>query len=65
MRKFVLRVEYGTGGVNMLTTKPDLVDALQEFLDEYRKAIPDSKIDGMPTITKVEIFPLMYKREEN
>jgi hypothetical protein len=63
MRKFVLRVEYGTGGVNMLTTKPDLVEALNEFLEEYRKALPDSKIDGMPTITKVELLPLMYHRE--
>lgn len=63
MKKFVLRVEYGTGGVNMLTRHPDLVKALQEFLDEYKKAIPDSKIDGMPTITKAELLPLMYSKE--
>ena len=64
MRKFVLRVEYGTGGVNMLTDKPDLIDALQEFLDEYKKALPDSKFYGVPTITKVELLPLMYKKGE-
>jgi hypothetical protein len=63
MRKFVLRVKYGAGEANMLTDKPDLVNALQEFLDEYKKAIPDSKIDGMPAITKVEIMPLMYRKE--
>ena len=63
-KKFVLRVEYGTGGVNMLTEHPDIMLALQEFIDAYKKALPDSKIDGMPTITKVELLPLMYYREK-
>ena len=34
-KKFVLRVTYGTGTLNMLTDKPDLIDALKEFYEEY------------------------------
>lgn len=64
MKKFVLRVEYGTGKINMLTSTPDLIEALQEFMKEYRKALPDAKMYGLPTITKAEILPLAYIKEE-
>jgi hypothetical protein len=64
MRKFVLRVEYGTGKINMLTSNPDLIGALQEFVEEYKKALPDAKMYGLPTITKAEILPLAYIKEE-
>lgn len=62
MRKFVLRVEYGTGKLNLLTEKCDLIEALQEFMDEYKKALPDGKMYGLPVITKAEILPLAYGR---
>lgn len=64
-RKFVLRVKYGTGEANMLTDKPDLLNAINEFLKEYEKALPDTKMYGLPIITKAELLPLMYKKEED
>ena len=64
MKKFVLRVEYGTGKASMLTGCPDLVGAINEFLKEYERALPDTKMYGLPAITKAELLPLMYKKEE-
>jgi hypothetical protein len=65
MKKFVLRVEYGTGKANMLTSNPDLIGALNEFIKEYQKALPDTKMYGLPPITKAELLPLMYVKEED
>jgi len=60
-KRFVLRVYYGTGSAAMLTGTPDLVEALEEFLENYKKAIPDAKMYGLPSIIKAEIIPLMYQ----
>ena len=65
MRKFVLSVEYGTGKMNMLTNNPDLIGALQEFICEYEKALPDAKMYGLPTISKAELLPLAYQQDED
>ena len=61
MKKFVLRVWYGTGKAAMITEKPDLIPAIQEFLNEYGKNLPDTKMYGLPIITKAELLPLMEK----
>lgn len=63
MRKFVLCVEYGTGKACMLTDSPDLLQALREFIEEHEKALPDTKMYGVPFIQKAEIYPLMYRKE--
>lgn len=63
-KKFVLRVKYGTGSLNMITDKPDLIEALQEFYETYKKTLPDTKMYGLPTIIKGELLPLAYYREE-
>lgn len=65
MKKFVLCVEYGTGKVSMLTESPDLLQALQEFVEEHKKVFPDTKMYGMPFIQKAELYPLMYNKEDN
>ena len=65
MKKFVLCVEYGTGKASMLTESPDLLQALQEFVEEHKKVFPDTKMYGMPFIQKAELYPLMYRKEEN
>lgn len=62
-KKFVLRVTYGTGTLNMLTDKFDLIPALQEFVEEYQKSLPDTKMYGLPTILKAELLPLAYFKE--
>lgn len=59
-KKYVLTVEYGTGKIAMLTATNDIVEALKEFLDEYSKALPDTKMYGLPTIIKAEIMTLRY-----
>ena len=61
MRKFVLRVWYGTGTAAMITDTPSLVEALDRFLVEYKKTLPDTKMYGMPEIIKAEIIPCMYE----
>lgn len=61
MRKFVLRVWYGTGTAAMITDTPSLVEALNRFLAEYKKTLPDTKMYGMPEIIKAEIIPCMYE----
>ena len=63
MKRFVLRVEYGTGKINMLTNEPDLIKALQEFTKEYTSALPDTKMYGIPSINKAELLPLAYYKE--
>ena len=65
MKKFVLCVEYGTGKASMLTGSPDLLQALQEFVEEHKKVFPDTKMYGMPFIQKAELYPLMYRKEES
>lgn len=65
MKKFVLCVEYGTGKASMLTESPDLLQALQEFVEEHKRVFPDTKMYGMPFIQKAELYPLIYKKEEN
>ena len=62
-RKFVLTVEYGTGKMNILTEQPDLIMALQEFAEEYKKSLPDTKMYGLPTIIRAELLPIAYFRE--
>lgn len=64
MKKFVLCVEYGTGKASMLTESPDLLQALQEFVEEHKKVFPDTKMYGIPFIQKAELYPLMYKSAE-
>ena len=64
LRKYVLIVEYGTGKINILTEQPDLILALQEFAEEYRKALPDTKMYGLPIITRAELLPLAYFKEK-
>lgn len=64
MKKFVLSVEYGTGKACMITECPDLAEALNEFLKEYGRALPDTKMYGLPVILKAEILPLMYRKED-
>lgn len=59
-KKYVLTVEYGTGKIAMLTSTNDITEALKEFLTEYSKALPDTKMYGLPTIIKAEIMPLKY-----
>ena len=59
-KKYVLTVEYGTGKISMLTATNDIVEALKEFLNEYSKALPDTKMYGLPTIIKAEITVLKY-----
>ena len=61
MKKFILCVEYGTGKAGMIVNTPDITEALQEFLKECRKSLPDTKDVGLPTIIKAEIFPLIYE----
>ena len=63
-KKYVLYVEYGTGKVGMITSSPDITTALQEFLEEYGKALPDTKMYGLPNILKAEIIPIVYNRAE-
>lgn len=63
MQKFVLRIEYGTGKLNIMTNEPDLVKAIQKFQEEYKKALPDTKMYGLPPITKAELLPLAYYKE--
>ena len=65
MKKFVLCVEYGTGKASMLTESPDLLQALQEFVEEHKRVFPDTKMYGMPFIQKAELYPLIYKKEES
>ena len=65
MKKFVLCVEYGTGKASMLTESPDLLQALQEFVEEHKRVFPDTKMYGMPFIQKAELYPLMYQKEES
>ena len=60
-KEYVLRVEYGTGKANMITECPELIDALKEFLDEYGKGIPNSKMYGLPRIISAELLPLMSR----
>ena len=62
-KQFILIVEYGTGRATMLTGTPDLFEALQDFLVEYRKALPNTKMYGLPEIKKAEILPLLYRSE--
>ena len=64
MKKFVLCVEYGTGKASMLTESPDLLQALEEFVEEHKSAFPESKMYGIPFIQKAEIYPLMYRKED-
>lgn len=62
-KQFILIVEYGTGRATMLTETPDLLEAIQEFLKEYGKALPNTKMCGLPEIKKAEILPLLYRSE--
>ena len=62
--KYVLTVEYGTGKMSIITKQPDLILALQEFAKEYKRALPDTKMYGLPTILKAELLPLAYFKEE-
>ena len=62
-RKFVLRVKYGTGSINMLTETTDLIEALKEFQEKHRKALPDTKMYGLPVIIKAEILQLAYSED--
>jgi hypothetical protein len=59
-KKFVLRVKYGTGEAYMETYNPDLVKAIQEFQDKYKRALPDTKMYGLPPIISASIHPLMW-----
>lgn len=61
MRKYVLRVKYGTGKAAMLVDTPDLCDAINIFKKKMSKSIPNTKDYGLPEITQAEIFPLMYE----
>lgn len=63
-KKFILKVEYDKGKANVITDKPNLLEALQEFLKEYQKVLPDTKMYGPPCITKAEILPIMYIGDE-
>ena len=63
MKKFVLCVEYGTGKASMLTESPDLLEALQEFVEEHKKVFPDTKMYGIPFIQKAELYPLIYRKD--
>lgn len=62
-KKFILCVEYGTGKAGMITSSPDLVEALKEFTEANNKALSDSKIWGIPNIKKAELIPLLYNKE--
>ena len=63
-KKFILNVEYGTGKVAMITSTPDIIEALKEFLGEYSKSLPDTKMYGLPNIIRAEILPLVYNKNE-
>ena len=65
MRKFILCVKYGTGKASMITESPDLMVALQEFIEKHKEVFPDTKMYGMPFIQKAEIYPLIYDKSEN
>lgn len=60
-KKFVLRVWYGTGTAAMITDTPFLGEAIDRFLLQYKKGIPDTKMYGLPEITKAELIPCMYE----
>lgn len=61
MRKFCLRVTYGTGKTAMVVDTCDLEQAIKLFKEEYAKTLPDTKMYGLPDILEAEIFPLMYQ----
>ena len=63
-KKYVLNVEYGTGKVGMITSSPDITEALKEFLNEYSKGLPDTKMYGLPNIIRAEILPLVFNKTE-
>lgn len=65
MKKFILCVEYGTGKAGMIVNTPDITEALQEFLKECRKSLPDTKDIGLPNILKAEILPIIYSEVKN
>lgn len=60
MKKFVLRVWYGTGSDAILVDTPDLVVAIEKFKEKYCAGMPQTKEYGMPEIIKAELTPLMY-----
>ena len=62
---FILCMEYGTGKAAMIVDTPDITEALQQFLENYKKSLPDSKDIGLPTILKAEILPLIYNEVSN
>ena len=51
----------------MIVDTPDLPEALEKFLKECRKSLPDTKDVGLPSIIKAEIIPLyresVYKND--
>ena len=42
----------------MLVDTPDITEALNIFLKECRRSLPDTKDVGLPSILKAEILPL-------
>lgn len=61
MRKFVLKVKYGTGKAAMIVDTPDLCEAIKLFQKKMSRSIPNTKDCGLPEITKAEIMPIMYE----
>ena len=64
LNKFVVKITYGTGTAYFITDTPDIEKAIQQFKQEYSKAIPDTKCYGLPEIVSAEIHVLMYDLTE-
>ena len=60
MKKFVLRVCYGTGNAALIVNTPDIVEAIQIFKQQYCASLPECKEYGLPDIIKAELIPLLY-----
>lgn len=63
-KKFILRIKYGTGEAYMETSTPDLIEAIQEFQNKYKEALPDTKMYGLPPIISASIHPLIWPGKE-
>lgn len=63
MKQFVLVVHYGTGSMCMITDTPDILQAIEQFKNNYMKPIyGDNKGSMQPDILSAEILPLVYTK---
>ena len=60
-KKFALIIQYLSGKVVMLTQKPDLIEALKEFIDFQRNKMGWDKSFPLPEIKSAELIPVLYE----